>query len=67
MEYHHTAPLGRIALRFIRLDMVSSKQSGERIDGIEAILVWVGFWILVTTGVTWFLYSRKDTAHRASD
>jgi len=35
-----------------------ANRNGERIDGIEAMLVWYGFWIFVACGVTWFLYSR---------
>jgi hypothetical protein len=37
-----------------------ARRSGVRIDGVEALLVWCGFWILVACGITFFLYSRSS-------
>ena len=38
----------------------TASRNGERIDGIEAVLVLYGFWIFAACAVTWFLYSRDN-------
>lgn len=38
-----------------------ANKSGQPIDGIEIVLVWIGVWTLMISGVTWFLYSRTTT------
>lgn len=38
----------------------TASRNGERIDGIEAVLVLCAFWIFAACGVTWFLYSRSS-------
>jgi ABC-type nickel/cobalt efflux system permease component RcnA len=42
------------------LIMHTANRNGERIDGIEAVLMLYGFWIFAACGVTWFLYSRNN-------
>jgi hypothetical protein len=37
----------------------TASRNGERIDGIEAVLLLYGLWIFAACGVTWFLYSRN--------
>jgi hypothetical protein len=53
------------------LILLTASRNGDRIDGIEAVLLLYGFWIFAASGVTWFLYSRNDrsfaqTAERRS-
>ena len=38
----------------------TASRNGERMDGIEAMLVLYGFWILVGCGITWFLYWHNN-------
>ena len=47
-----------VAVFLLVLQMAS--RGGERVDGIEAVLLLYGFWILAGCGVTWFLYSRSN-------
>jgi hypothetical protein len=38
----------------------TSSRNGERIDGIEAVLILYGFWILAACAITWFLYWHNN-------
>jgi hypothetical protein len=35
-------------------------RNGERIDGVEAVLILYGLWILAASGITWFLYWQNN-------
>jgi len=44
----------------------TANRNGERIDGIEAVLLLYGLWIFAACGVTWFLYSRSSRSFALS-
>ena len=38
----------------------TASRNGERIDGIEGVLILYGFWILAACGITYFLYRHNN-------